>query len=372
MRLIGPNALGVANTDPAIAAQRHPGAGTSGARQRSASSASRALWASPSSTRPRRPAAGPVDVRLRRQPRRPVRQRPAAVLGHRPGDRGGAAVPRELRQPAQVLPDRPPGGAQQADRGGEERTPCRTAGPRGTYRRDGRHHGAQALFEQAGVIQVESIAQLFDCGSALRLSAAARRAAGRRRRQLHRSRRARGRRRTRRRIGGAGVGGPRAAGEPGRVRRGRGARIGFGEHRCGHRGVRAAGRGRTCNRSPRHCASGLRIRQARGDDIPRHRGHPATFSPCGIPPATPTRGSVPSYPGPERAAKALARAWRYAKWRSRPQSQVVRPAGDRSRTCPRARPGVARDHSRGPVPVRHGGGAAAGVLRRATSRISGR
>ncbi|QRE80988.1 GNAT family N-acetyltransferase [Rhodococcus ruber] len=41
----------------------------------------------------------------------------------------------------------------------------------------------------------------------------------------------------------------------------------------------------------------------------------------------PTRGSVPSYPGPERAALALARAWRYAKWRSRPASQVVRPAG---------------------------------------------
>ncbi|AGT92441.1 GNAT family N-acetyltransferase [Rhodococcus erythropolis] len=41
----------------------------------------------------------------------------------------------------------------------------------------------------------------------------------------------------------------------------------------------------------------------------------------------PTRGSVPSYPGPERAALALARAWRYAEWRSKPASKVVRPAG---------------------------------------------
>jgi len=41
----------------------------------------------------------------------------------------------------------------------------------------------------------------------------------------------------------------------------------------------------------------------------------------------PIRGSVPSYPGPERAIRALARAWRYAKWRSRPTSQVVRPSG---------------------------------------------
>lgn len=41
----------------------------------------------------------------------------------------------------------------------------------------------------------------------------------------------------------------------------------------------------------------------------------------------PTRGSVPSYPGPERAALALARAWRYAEWRGKPASKVVRPAG---------------------------------------------
>ncbi|MFI8658452.1 GNAT family N-acetyltransferase [Rhodococcus qingshengii] len=41
----------------------------------------------------------------------------------------------------------------------------------------------------------------------------------------------------------------------------------------------------------------------------------------------PTRGSVPSYPGPERAALALARAWRYAEWRSKPTSKVVRPVG---------------------------------------------
>ncbi|MGW6375993.1 bifunctional acetate--CoA ligase family protein/GNAT family N-acetyltransferase [Rhodococcus sp. NPDC055112] len=41
----------------------------------------------------------------------------------------------------------------------------------------------------------------------------------------------------------------------------------------------------------------------------------------------PIRGSVPSYPGPERAALALSRAWRYAQWKSRPASKVVRPSG---------------------------------------------
>ncbi|MFD4180696.1 GNAT family N-acetyltransferase [Rhodococcus sp. NPDC058514] len=41
----------------------------------------------------------------------------------------------------------------------------------------------------------------------------------------------------------------------------------------------------------------------------------------------PVRGSVPSYPGPERAALALSRAWRYAQWKTRPASKVVRPDG---------------------------------------------
>lgn len=38
-------------------------------------------------------------------------------------------------------------------------------------------------------------------------------------------------------------------------------------------------------------------------------------------------GSIPSYPDPERAARALARVHRYARWRDRPASTVVRPEG---------------------------------------------
>lgn len=38
-------------------------------------------------------------------------------------------------------------------------------------------------------------------------------------------------------------------------------------------------------------------------------------------------GSIPSYPDPERAARALARVHRYARWRGRPASTVVRPDG---------------------------------------------
>ncbi|TDP92037.1 bifunctional GNAT family N-acetyltransferase/acetate--CoA ligase family protein [Labedaea rhizosphaerae] len=41
----------------------------------------------------------------------------------------------------------------------------------------------------------------------------------------------------------------------------------------------------------------------------------------------PLRGSIPSFPGPERAALALARVVRYARWRSAPQGEYVRPDG---------------------------------------------
>ncbi|WP_199433363.1 bifunctional acetate--CoA ligase family protein/GNAT family N-acetyltransferase [Qaidamihabitans albus] len=41
----------------------------------------------------------------------------------------------------------------------------------------------------------------------------------------------------------------------------------------------------------------------------------------------PTFGSIPSYPSPERAVNALARTVRYAAWRQRPQGTIVRPGG---------------------------------------------
>lgn len=45
------------------------------------------------------------------------------------------------------------------------------------------------------------------------------------------------------------------------------------------------------------------------------------------PGGAPGRGSVPSYPSPERAVLALSRAMRYARWRSAPQGHFVRPDG---------------------------------------------
>jgi acyl-CoA synthetase (NDP forming)/RimJ/RimL family protein N-acetyltransferase len=45
------------------------------------------------------------------------------------------------------------------------------------------------------------------------------------------------------------------------------------------------------------------------------------------PGGAPGHGSVPSYPSPERAVLALARVTRYARWRAAPLGQLVRPDG---------------------------------------------
>ncbi|WP_027943147.1 bifunctional GNAT family N-acetyltransferase/acetate--CoA ligase family protein [Amycolatopsis taiwanensis] len=42
---------------------------------------------------------------------------------------------------------------------------------------------------------------------------------------------------------------------------------------------------------------------------------------------SPGRGSIPSYPSPERAVNALAKVVRYAAWRQRPQGNLIRPPG---------------------------------------------
>lgn len=55
-------------------------------------------------------------------------------------------------------------------------------------------------------------------------------------------------------------------------------------------------------------------------------GIPAELAVPG-PDGSPARGSIPSYPSPERAVLSLARATRYAAWRSAPQGHLVRPDG---------------------------------------------
>ncbi|MCE7009621.1 bifunctional GNAT family N-acetyltransferase/acetate--CoA ligase family protein [Kibdelosporangium philippinense] len=64
-------------------------------------------------------------------------------------------------------------------------------------------------------------------------------------------------------------------------------------------------------------------------------GVPAELAVAGPDGWSPGRGSIPSYPSPERAALALARVTRYARWRSAPRGTLARPTG--------TKPDAARD-----------------------------
>ena len=87
LRLIGPNALGIINTDPAVSLNASLSPADAAARPgRVLLPVRRAGLGDPGEGQQPRPR--PLDVRQRRQPRRRLRQRPAAVLG------GGRRRPR--------------------------------------------------------------------------------------------------------------------------------------------------------------------------------------------------------------------------------------------------------------------------------------
>ncbi|WP_132993545.1 bifunctional GNAT family N-acetyltransferase/acetate--CoA ligase family protein [Gordonia zhaorongruii] len=72
------------------------------------------------------------------------------------------------------------------------------------------------------------------------------------------------------------------------------------------------------------------VRPADGGDVPIKPVVTTFLAVEGVPPGLsrpgpdgmPVRGSIPSYSSPERAATALARAWKYAEWRNRPAAVV--------------------------------------------------
>ena len=120
LRLIGPNALGIINTDPAVSINASL-AGLMPPRGRAGFFCQSGALGSAILEKVNNRGSRALDVRQRRQPGRRVRQRPAAVLGGGRLHRGRDDVPRVDRQPAQVLPDRPPGLAAQADHRGAVR-----------------------------------------------------------------------------------------------------------------------------------------------------------------------------------------------------------------------------------------------------------
>ena len=139
IRLLGPNCLGVINTDPdvrlhATFATPEPAPGPGGPAVRVRHHRRRPA-------RPhRRGRPGRVVVRRHRQPGRRVGQRPAAVLGRRRPHRARAALPRVVRQRPQVQPHRPRAVAPQADRGG-----ARAAGAARAYPSDDGELPAETL-----------------------------------------------------------------------------------------------------------------------------------------------------------------------------------------------------------------------------------
>ena len=79
-------------------------------------------------------------------------------------------------------------------------------------------------------------------------------------------------------------------------------------------------------------------RPADGGDVPVKPIVTTFLAVEGVPPGlsrsgpdgVPVRGSIPSYGTPERAANALAQAWRYARWRARPEAEIPNPEGTRA------------------------------------------
>ena len=123
MRVVGPNCLGMVNTDPAIRMNATPATvvpppGRIGFFCQSGALGIAILADAAAS------GAGAVDVRLRRQPGGRLGQRPAAVLARRRRHRCRAAVPGVVRQPAEVRPAGPRAGPDQAGDRGEVGSSC--------------------------------------------------------------------------------------------------------------------------------------------------------------------------------------------------------------------------------------------------------
>ena len=115
MRMVGPNCMGLVNTNPAVRLNATFAPDVPARGPRGAVVAERG--ARPRAARLRR-AAEPrdLDLRLRRQQGRRLVQRPRAVLGRGSADRRDPALPRKLRKPGRLLPHRAPRRPAQADR----------------------------------------------------------------------------------------------------------------------------------------------------------------------------------------------------------------------------------------------------------------
>ena len=118
MRIVGPNCLGVINTDPGIRMRRHLCPARSAARAAGPGFAVR-CGRGPARRADARRWPGPVGLRLGREQAGREPERPAVLFRARRPDLGHRALPGVAGQPAQVRPHRPAGRRDEAHRGAE-------------------------------------------------------------------------------------------------------------------------------------------------------------------------------------------------------------------------------------------------------------
>ena len=166
-RLVGPNCLGIAVPRAALNATFAPRALPPGRIGFSSQSGALGLALLEKAARARPRLLG---VRLDRQQGGRLVERPARVVGGRPGHRRRAALPRVVRQPAQVRAASP-AASRAASRSSRSRRARPAAGARAasshTAALAGSDAAVDALFRQAGVLRARTLEELVDAAALL-------------------------------------------------------------------------------------------------------------------------------------------------------------------------------------------------------------
>ena len=326
LRLIGPNCLGIINTDPRRLAERLAVAADAAARpgrvllpvrrarlgdpgEGATTAASASRRSSAPATAPTSPATTCCSTGRRTTPPRSCCST-SSRSATRASSAGSPAGSRCASRSSRCAPAAPPRACRWATRSARSRR---------------RRRRVDAMFRQAGVIQVDTLDEMFDVAQLRRPPAAAARAPGRDRRQLRRARAARRRRRRRGRARGQPVG--RAGRRRDRPRTSRTRSTPPSTTPRSTRWSRSTSRRST---SPASEVANVLAAVGEQSDKPLvssflgAEGVPELLRVPDVAGSTAGRGSVPSYPAVEAAVRALARVVEYAVWLRTPNGAAGR------------------------------------------------